>query len=126
VGVIEDKLASGIERKLAERRRMVAAVRAAYQDGRWQAATSVRVSPDNFAERGGHWVLDGFRVVQLLDGETELPKPTVVTVPWNQEQQDIAALALHRMAFSAPDSEVSAEMREHALAAHEALTGNNN
>jgi hypothetical protein len=39
VGVIEDKLASGIERKLAERRRMVAAVRAAYQDGRWQAAT---------------------------------------------------------------------------------------
>jgi hypothetical protein len=40
-------------------------------DGR--QVTSVRVSPDNYAERGGRWVQDGSRVVQLLDGETRLP-----------------------------------------------------
>jgi hypothetical protein len=50
--------------------------------------------------------------------------PAGITVPWSKEQQDITALALHRMAFSAPDSEVSAGMRETALAAHQALTRN--
>lgn len=94
------------------------------RDSAGRRATSVQVSPDNYAERGGRWVLDGSRVVQLLDGETALPEPTVVTVAWDQAQRDIAALALHRMAFSAPDSEVSPEMREHALTAHRALTGN--
>lgn len=40
-------------------------------DGR--RVTSVRVSPDNYAEPGGKWVVDGSRVVQLLPGETRLP-----------------------------------------------------
>jgi hypothetical protein len=50
----------------------------------------------------------------------ELPA-AAITVPWDQAQTNIAALALHRMAFSAPDSEVSAEMRETARAAHQTL-----
>ena len=79
--------------------------------------TSVRVNPDNYAEKGGRWIVDGSRVVQLLDGETELPEPTVITVGWDRAQRNITALALHRMAFSAPDSEASQEMRETALAA---------
>ena len=37
--------------------------------------TSVRVNPDHYAEPGGQWVVDGSRVIQLLDGETELPEP---------------------------------------------------
>ena len=40
-------------------------------DGR--QVTSVRVSPDSYAEPGGRWVVDGSRVVQLRDGETRLP-----------------------------------------------------
>lgn len=40
-------------------------------DGR--QVTSVRILPDNYAERGGRWVQDGSRIVQLLDGETRLP-----------------------------------------------------
>jgi hypothetical protein len=40
-------------------------------DGR--KVTSVRILPDDYAERGGRWVQDGSRIVQLLDGETRLP-----------------------------------------------------
>jgi hypothetical protein len=97
-------------------------VRVGLHDTDGRRVTSVQVSPDNYAERGGHWVLDGSRVVQLLDGETQLPEPTVVTVGWGQEQRNIALLALHRMAFSLTGTPgVTDSMRETAMAAWRAL-----
>lgn len=87
-----------------------------------RTVTSVRISPDDCAERGGRWVQDGSRVVQLLDGETELPEPTVVTVAWDKSQRDITELALHRMAFSLHGTPgVTDAMRETAMAAWKAL-----
>ena len=50
-------------------------IRVGLHDADGRQVTSVRVSPDNYAERGGRWVVDGSRVVQLLDGETALPVP---------------------------------------------------
>ena len=48
-------------------------IRVGLTDADGRQVTSVRVSPDNYAERGGRWVQDGSRIVQLLDGETRLP-----------------------------------------------------
>jgi hypothetical protein len=48
-------------------------IRVGLRDVDGRQVTSVHISPDNYDESGGKWVLDGSRVVQLLDGETKLP-----------------------------------------------------
>jgi hypothetical protein len=48
-------------------------IRVGLRDVDGRQVTSVQVLPDDYAERGGRWVQDGSRVVQLLDGEKKLP-----------------------------------------------------
>jgi hypothetical protein len=56
------------------------------RDGR--KVTSVRISPDNYAERGGRWVQDGSRIVQLLDGETGLPREQAPSARFGDPSND--------------------------------------